>query len=286
MGELSVEILESIPLKHKQTLSRLSILLGMDSFTYMITDDRRSVLALKQYDFGGQVRNPIDLGRKLQPLLVEEELFNQSFQKVSIAVDTANFTLVPEELYHETGKEAILREVATLADNEEVTADTLGFMPIRLVYPIDKGIRFLLQLQFPESRIYHSFSSFLAVARQVTIQEGIAGRYLFVNVRENTLQILLFDGEQLLLANNYPYRGKDDFMYFVFLIFDQFKLNPMQTPLYLSGKITENDSRFATLFNCIENVTLVDWPVTLLTGPNFNPSIKPRFFDLAGLMYC
>ena len=192
MGELSVEILESIPLKHKQTLSRLSILLGVDSFTYMITDDKRSVVALKQFDFGKEVRNPIELGRKLQPLLVEEELFGHPFEKISIAVDTGNFTLVPEPLYREEEKGRYLREVAALSDNDEVAADALGFVPIRLVYPIDKGIRFLLQLQFPESRIFHSFSSFLAVARQVAIQEGITGRYLFVNVLQEALQILLF----------------------------------------------------------------------------------------------
>ena len=95
-----------------------------------------------------------------------------------------------------------------------------------------------------------------------------------------------FDEEQLVLANTYPYQGKDDFMYFVFLVFDQFDLNPIETPIYLSGRITKEDPKFASLFNCVEQVTLTDWPVTLLTGPNFNPSIKSRFFDLAGLMYC
>ncbi len=267
-------------------MARLSILVGMDSFAYMITDDKRSVVALKQFHFEEKVRNPIELGRKLQPLLVEDTLLNGTFERTFVAIDTTNFTLVPDLLFDENEVASYLTDVTYVSENDKILVDKFAFIPSKLIYPIDKGIQFLLKLHFPDCEIFNVFSALLGSARQMILQEGVTGKYLFVNVRRSTLQVLLFEDEKLLIANAYSYRGLDDFQYFIFLIFHQFKLDPAKTPIYLAGQIDEKHEKFTVLHDRIEQVHLVDWPVTLLTGPNFANGSKHQFFDLAGLMYC
>lgn len=286
MGKLDVEILEYPILKHNSQNSKLSVLLRMDSFAYMITDEKRAVIALKFFDFQQEIKNPIELGRKLQPLLVEEPLLQGQYKQVVVAVNASNFTIIPNQFYKAGQENYFLNQITDLSENDKIETDSMVTLPAKLIYTIDKGIRFLLKLHFPECKLVNNFNAWASVCKQMVVEHNISGDFLFVHTGLNTIQIMLFLDDQLHLANQYPIFGQNDFLYYIFLLFEQFSLDPNRIPIFLSGRISEDDDYYKALYSRVDKVDFVKWPYTLMTGKNFQEKFKHQFFDLAGLMYC
>ena len=287
MGELNLKILEKNASDLKYSLAKLSILLGMDSFVYMITDSQNQVTTLKRFDFGQSITNPIELGRKIQPLLVQEELIKKDFETVKIGVSTPNFTLVPNALYREEKEKEALSAVTVVNDDDRVQVDHLDFFNSKIIYSLDKGVQYLLKLCFPNCEIFHLFTPFLNTIQRHILKGNKGGNTLFVNVGSNELQVVLLEDSAIKIINTYSFSSEEDFMYYVFLVFNQFNLSPYSTEIYLSGMIQQEHSRYRAINARVNVVQFVDWPQTLLTGEQFNATgNKHQFIDLAGLIYC
>ena len=65
---------------------------------------------------------------------------------------------------------------------------------------------------------------------------GAAKKNLFLNLRKNHFDLLLFQGGQLLIQNTFPHKNADDFLYYLFYITEQFFLKPEQFNLLFLGR--------------------------------------------------
>ncbi len=257
----------------------------MNSFVYLISNQNREIAGLKHFDLGSGIKNPIQLGRAVQPLLVEDELLKNGFTNVKVGILTQNFTIVPNSLFDPSETNRFYSQITELSENDKVKTDDLEFLNARLVYAIDKGIQFLIKLHFPECTIYHQVAAWLAGIRQFTIQERIHGNYLFANVHGQMVQLALFKDDRLVIVNNYNYRSKEDFLYFIFLLCDQFSVQPDAMPLYFSGHITQENELFRSVYQYVQSIHLVTWPVNLLNSSSIQSPTQSTYFDLAGLTY-
>ena len=259
----------------------------MDSFAYMVTDANPKVSLVKRFDFKGNVKDSIELGRKLQPLIVEENLIKKDFQSVRIGVNTRHFTLVPKPLFQGNKQTDYLSHTGQIGDDDKIQMDEIKFLGANLVYTLDKGIQYLLKLCFPQSTVFHFFTPFLNAIQQIKIQESIQGNFLFVDVKSKDLQVAVFIKDELKLINSYSYHSAEDFLYFISLLFDQFQLEPQQTQIFFSGLIHSKDPKFSLIYSKIEDITLAKWPNSLPVGNRFKTSGQQhQFFSLAGLLYC
>lgn len=286
MGKLSVEILDALQLTQKKSFAKLSILLGMDSFVFMITDTQGKVVALKHYDFPETITNPIELGRRIQPLFVEDELLKASYDQVFVAIDVNQFTIVPEFLFKDSQAEKYLQQVTTVSENDKVRVDRLPELKAKLVYKIDKGIHFLLKLHYPECKIFHLYTAFLTSIRQQNELLPLNGKYVFVNAQVSSLNIAVFNQQNLLLANSYRYQAPEDCLYFVSLIFEQFELDQEKTPVFLSGLIDPKGDLVELLFDRLSLVRFVEWALPGTNKPAFKQQPIHHYFTLGGLAYC
>ena len=284
MGKLNLEILDALHLTQQDRYAKLSILIGMDSFVYMVSDDQQQVVALKHYDFPSSILNPIELGRRLQPLLVEDELLKAPFEQVIVAVDTLHFSIVPETLFKDSQAEQYLQSITTVSDNDKVRVDRISSPKSKLVYKIDKGIHFLLKLHYPSCKIVHLYTPYLAnIKNYQNHSPFLRGKQLFVNVQSANIHVTVFDGLQLLMANTYEYHSNEDFLYFIFLIFEQFGLHAEQTPVFLSGSISKTSSLYQRLYERIQHLAFMPWPNGLASSSKLKQQAKHHYFILSGL---
>jgi hypothetical protein len=81
---------------------------------------------------------------------------------------------------------------------------------------------------------------------------------MYLNVQEEQLDIIILEGDKLVLCNSFLFKTSEDFIYYVLFCLEQLKLNPDTIPLILSGAIEEEDSNYGILYMYIRNISFIE----------------------------
>ncbi len=282
MGKVRFDIVEENLTKRAASSYELSILLGMDSFAYMVSDDTQQVLALRDYALE-QART----GRRLtevEQIINGDKHLKGAHRNIRIACVEAAATFIPERLYNPIEKKSYLEQLTELSPAQQVRTDDLLHYGLKTVYPLDRGTEDLLQRFFPGGRIFHIHSALLHGIWETELSDGQAR--LFVNVHGADAQVLLLRGRKLVFANLFHYESSKDFLYYVMLAFDQFQLDPENTPLRLSGRLVEDSEIYRLLQRYVRLLDFLKPPAFFSLGPKLNREPGHFYFDLLSLVFC
>lgn len=208
----------------------------MDSFFYIITH-LNEVLALRETK-----STPQD---NFQSVITADELLRLPYGETRIAFFSARNTFVPTRLYNPNEKQTYLSHVAGTATTERILADHISRQNAQNVYAVPDTVFEAFRQKFPTARTFHLNTVLLQQLHALADEEDFK---FFLNVREQYLQVFLFKGKKLLFNNAFQFRSSKDFVYFVLLVFDQFKLKPENVPTIFSGQLIE-DSEVYNLVN-------------------------------------
>jgi len=198
----------------------------VDSFFYVITHNHQA-LAIRTY----KTANDTFLN-----ILTNDDLLRLPYGEVRIAFFSARNTFVPTRLYNPNEKQTYLAHVAGSATSERILADHINRQNAQNVYAVADSIYEVFRQKFPTARTFHLNTVLLQQFHTLADEEDFK---FFLNVREQFLQVFLFKGKKLLFNNAFRFRSSKDFVYFVLLVFDQFKLKPENVSTVFSGQLIE-----------------------------------------------
>ena len=113
--------------------------------------------------------------------------------------------------------------------------------------------------------------------------EEAGGFTVFAHFLKDKLHLALFEKRQFIYYNSFSYTSANDVLYYVLLVYNQFKLETAVTPLYLSGHILENSEIFKILFRYITELRFMPEPSFLKFSKKFS-EVPPHFYsDLVAL---
>jgi hypothetical protein len=260
----------------------LSILLGMDSFVYMITDGQQQLQVLSQFPFRDQQHPYASRHYPLEALesyLNKHTLLKARFRTIKLGVHSPLFTIVPERLYSERDKKNLLVHVSETAGIFEARADQLGSLHSRLVYSIDRPLSDLIKRHFTSARIFNMNSTMLLATHQLASVEA-EGHQLYLHVDKHYLRIFLFEGKHLLAATQNACQAPQDFVYHVLLTFEQFQLSPLEQPVFVCGSIHQDSDLYQQLYRYVQHIHYLKAPAFLQKGPKTKAIAEYQFFDL------
>ena len=271
----------------KQPLAshELSILIGMDSFAYMVTDADHLILTLKDLSYDSVIQKPTDLEKQIKTILAEEQFLGRAPKKVKIGFLNAKSTLVPDRLFNDQEQKTYLTQVTDLEEHEAVKTDQLDQIAAKNVYALDRQLLNLTTKQFPDASVYHISTALLNSFRNLAAANEKATQ-LYLHIRSTEVFTFLFEGKELKFANSFPYQSTRDFIYYILMIYDQFKLETDAHPIYLSGQLLKNSEVYRLLFRYINKVHFVEPPSIFKYGSNWGTYPKYFYFDLFSLAHC
>ncbi len=221
---------------------------------------------------------------ELHKVYLQDNLLKLGYQEVTVCLFHAGCTLVPNPLYHEEDARVYLSKMMPLSANDEIHIDHLPSLDSRNVYSIDKGVRSIMESYFPTARFHHATTPFLLGTQQLSQHRN--GHFMYVNVLDQKMHVVLFQDRDLLFSNIFSFRATQDFLYFVLLIFDQFKLKPETMPVYLAGQIVKESEIFRMLYRYVRHIEFLQAPDYLRVGERFRMLPSHQFFDLLSLKLC
>jgi hypothetical protein len=212
------------------------------SCAFSIFDDRNNkFIALESYGV------PLSLVIERNPWL------KNSFRSVRVIVENNRSTLIPSVLFEEAEKGTYLNFSVEPEIEEKVLFDRLTRLDIVNIFGVSKPLHDQITGFFPGAMVCH-VSTVLIESIWMNFKNLITDRRIFIFVREEAFNMMIFEKKQLVYSNAFHFREPEDFIYYVIFVMEQLNLNPEEVPVTLLGDISTKTPHFDLIFKYIRNV--------------------------------
>jgi len=236
----------------------LHIVAGADGCALLVSDAEGHVVALKRWHFSRPAsgHSSTDTLTDLRGVLIGERMFAWSFRRVRWAWVGANATLVPRRLFRAEDLPAyfklLLHPAAYVYGYDE-----LPELDCFVVYALDTDWVRLAEQYLPQAVQTHFAQPLLRSWRSV----APSGDYdVRLPLHQKSAQIAVFDRQNLLFYNTFTFNHANDLLYFTLLTYEQFRLNPAEIPLTISGHLLEDSDGWRTLYRFVEHLRFAALP--------------------------
>ena len=257
----------------------LYAIVGTDGFSVLVTDKDGTSLALQSWIFPNPGRDFKNAASDIRIVFGSEKLFGFSYGKICYAVANANATLVPRRLFNKENLSAYLK-LLLQPETYVYSYDALPELDCFLVYAVEAELPDICAAYFPSGTRTHLAIPLIRATRPVYTGNDYE---ILVNFRNQQIQMLVYERLNLLFFNTFYFQTPNDVLYSVLMVYDQFRLNPLEIQLTISGNLIEDSDIYRLLYRYIRRLSFVKGP-----GENQLPAsanILPAhfFFDLFAL---
>lgn len=256
----------------------------MDRFSYLVNDALQNVLALKVYELE-EVGDPaVGYKTALQKIYISDSMLKMPFQKVRLSISAQGHSYIPDRFYHPERRRSYLSQMVALPQEAAIEVDELPALAIKNVYWPDEQLLRLLKGYFSNARCFHHCTPALQGFKRIAAHHS--EHNIFLSISGRKVHIALFEGSQFLFSNVFTFQSSRDFIYYVMLIYDQFKLKPESVPVHIAGEIMKDSEIYQLLYRYIRHLKIVKAPDYLHFGEAFGDLSHHFYFDLYSLKLC
>lgn len=281
MGRLKTTIIDELFSQKSANKYELSILIGVDSLLYLVFNQQRHILLLKEYTL--EAASSLQ-GERILKLFEEDRLLKLPYLSVKVAFLGQKQIFVPNRLYHPDQKRIYLNHVASLSISEVVKSDDLSLLRAQNIYSADRAVLNLMQQMYPRAKYFHCTSALYLGYRQ-HCEQGKGN--VFLNVRDQYLQLFFFQERELLYSNAFKVESADDLVYYTMMLFQQFNLSGKTQKVQVTGDFQENSDYHRSLSRYVKHIyaikELQDFQSSEATHRQLNAH---AFFDLLSIPLC
>lgn len=241
---------------NKDFTSHYSLLLQLEEqqYSYAIYEKRTGRLqVLKTVALNANVSG--DMLGKLRISVTSDDMLQAPFHEVKVGISYTPFTLVPRVLFEESRAAAYLSLSAEVADNSHVIANNVKGVFTRNVFAIPQPEFDYLNEVFDRPKVFHTASGLLESA--YANKEQFADQQIILDIKPGLIHILFFEKREFKFMNQFRYVNKEDFLYYVLLIADQFMVDRNVADLKLSGEIMPDSMLFGELWKFFKNISFL-----------------------------
>lgn len=254
----------------------LRLVAGIDSFSLMALGEQQQVLALQTWELSQQKPGNQWYESELPALLTDLEMLQMPFVDLRCAIATDLVTITPNRLFEAGNLSQYFKLIKPDAKVIGWDATALPAFGCQVVWGIDPAFQLLNSKCRPEHLAVSLIQRFALLAPE-------QGRSVFMNIRGKQVQLLVFEGSNLLFFNAFPFDKAVDLLYYVLLVYDQFKLSPEMIPLHACGAFVEDSEYYKTLYRYIHSIRFLA-PELPSGWPTDTGALRPHcWFDLLSL---
>lgn len=280
MVELIHNIVETDFNKSLAPTYNLSILLGVDRLSYLVSDAQQQILSLRVYQLPKETSVPA-----LQQLLLEDAFLKSPFKQCTIGVFSARFSLVPMALFDEENAREYLDKMVSLKEQDQVGRDAIPVLEAVNLYAYGATYLELLQGHFKEASVVHVSTGM--IQNFITNFDSKQSKNIFLHIHGNNISLTVVDHDKLLFHNLFEFKASPDCLYYVLLVFKQLGLKPEKHPLYITGELVVDSEIHQLLYKYIKTIHFVNRPNFYGFGEQLTASFPQHFFfDLYSLKLC
>jgi len=207
----------------------LSIQVSLDGFYFSVLSNQGDkTLAYKSVPL--KISSTSLIPRRFYDWLKSEDLIQKPFKKIRVVVFSKKFTLIPEEYFSDTLIQEIPQLLFEKNVESEIIANIIGKLKTRLMFALPAGLNRVITEQIGECEIIHPVKIILNNLPKIEKENGLV--LLF---EANNFYIILFNKNEVLLANSFKIAHTNDVIYYVLTTLKQMDILAPATNLFVAN---------------------------------------------------
>lgn len=208
----------------------------------------------------------LEVGNNLLTAIGSEEILKQTFFSTSMCYSNFPTTIVPNELYSEINKERYLQFISDKKGT--IKTDKIHQNNATTIYSVKEDIVHLMnQIQ---SGVIEKNSSTIIIEQLIKQYKNLTEKTAFLFINRKNIELIILKKGELILHNYFDVNNSIDVLYYTLFGFNQLKMNPEESNLYLFGNIEKGDENYILIYDYIRNIKFG----SLSNSLSFNEELK------------
>ncbi|MCK4663094.1 MAG: DUF3822 family protein [Bacteroidales bacterium] len=263
----------------------LSILINRDGFYFCILDVIKNKYVLSSY-----YSNPLSFDEQtdfdwIKKIFNKDKFLRNTYNSVKIGFISQKSTIVPSSLFKIENISEYLYFNHEPARYEIIKHNYLRNINAYNIFSIPIEINEIFTNYFTEINYYHQSTPFIE-CNLLDNKNKLPGKKMYICSYCKFIDILVIDKNNLIFYNSFKYKNSSDFIYFVFNVLEQLKIDPKDTETILSGDILSNSDIYKLLKQYIKNVKFDKLNKNFNYSYTFNEKPLHFFTNLFNLERC
>ena len=213
----------------------ITIQYSLDGFCFVIyCIDNQKFISLEHYTLND---NNADFESILTEFLSLKNWNLSDFSKVIILFDNRLNTFIPASLFNSSCKDDYMKFLNMPCDNM-VLSDYLPNTEAFNIYTVQNNISDKIKNLPANTKTYHASSILIESLIKDYLGHTPEAR-LFINVKNNYFELAALKNSILLFHNNFAFKTKEDFLYFLLFTIEQLHLDAETVPTYFMGLVND-----------------------------------------------
>jgi len=260
-------------------------MIGEESLQYCILDtEKNAFIALADYRLPVAPESREIYYAQLGRLIAEEERLLKKYPSVVIGVDTSWHTLIPSALFETDQAGKYLAFNHRLPADCKVQSERIPEIDAFQVYGFPPGLMEIIRQHFREAAIFHRSTALIKAIYHHQASAESSG--IFLNVRDQFIDIIKFERNKPAFFNSFPCRSKEDVLYYTLYTIEQLKLRPDSVQLSVSGMADAGSDLYLLLEQYIRAVTFTGRINSLNYSSLLNQAPLHHYTELFALALC
>ncbi|MCH2023128.1 MAG: DUF3822 family protein [Saprospiraceae bacterium] len=258
----------------------LSILMGKDRFSYVISNQQKQVLSLRAYHLSDDKSQSF-----LKQLLLEDSIIRNKFRTVKVGVFSPRFSLLPLDLFDASEATSYLSLTNTLLRNDQVLYDDVELLKAVNIYAFEEQYINCIVDYLPDAKFYHISTGL--INNFINNFDSTSSKNIFLNIYDHYVMLTVVENSKLIFHNIFSFKASSDCLYYVLLVYKQLNISPQKIPLHIVGELVMDSEIYKLLLKYIKTIHFVNRPTFYLFSEKIQNSCpKNFFFDLFSLKLC
>ena len=184
------------------------------------------------------------------------ELHNQKFDSIAVSHSNNLSTLVPTPFFNKENLSDYLQYNFKVLENDYITYDE---------FTTDEMVNVYIPFVHINNYLFDKFGSFDYKHSASVLAELLLATYkndgkthFFVHVERESFQLIVLKNKKLEFFNNFNFKTKEDFIYYILFTSEQLQLNPEEFILTFLGDIEKESELYDIVFKYVRNIEFLD----------------------------
>jgi hypothetical protein len=235
-------------------------------------------IAFRHYSFKDQPK-PEDV----MCILSTDDLLGLPYKSVNLLLNDGRNTLVPVTFFDEKEMGHFFRFNHGEGDYSLTYNNLPGILSVN-IFSYDQTYLAKFNEHFPGIKIFHRTTPFIIALSQEASKGNLVR--IFATIHKEVIDIGLAHSKKLEFFNSFNYREKEDIVYYLLNVMEQFKLSVMYTDVYISADLDNHEEIFEYLNNYLHQVKFIKPLGKYTYSYIFDEFQLTRFANLFNLSLC
>jgi len=233
----------------------LTIYVGYDELSFAIDDEQESgIVFLKSYRLK-DANNYFAYKLLLSELLEQEELFTNQYNKISIGLNAANYTLVPHKYYDPSSAERYFDFNVQYDGSSKIMTNFIEGVNCFAIFAMDFQLLETLTNIFGNFILQHAVSYLIPA---LPTKEG--EKRLYANLQKNNMDIVCVDGDKLIFCNTFKFNNPSEYLFHLLNASKQSGIDPDTDQFIILGDINSDQQHYQLSKDYLVNLSFANRP--------------------------